>query len=200
LENLRALLRRLQNWYWGLAVVLAMTLVAFGLVRTYEERRVAADFQTQAIERIDRFEGSVDHALDRLAAVGAYVDASGNLDRTRFARLTSEDPVLQGWQQASAPDTFARFCEKATRHLGDLVGYASTFNEPDLPQLLNWISLGPQMGDKSVTEMMQGAIAQIRGQVNAPEFSNFFLGDPKLRRDTLLAAHALDDLPGLQLD
>src|SRR4249920_460562 len=40
-----------------------------------------------------------------------------------------------GWQNPEAPDRYARFCEKATRHLGDLVGYASTFNEPDVPQL-----------------------------------------------------------------
>jgi len=85
---MRALLRRFRTWYWGFAILLAATLAAFAFVRTYEERRVAADFQTEAVERIDRFEGSVDHALDRLTAVGAYFDASGNLDRARFARLT----------------------------------------------------------------------------------------------------------------
>jgi len=85
---MRALLRRFQTWYWGFAVVLAATLAAFLVVRTYEERRVAADFHTEAVERIDRFEGGVDNALDRLKAVGAYVDAAGNLDRARFARLT----------------------------------------------------------------------------------------------------------------
>jgi len=88
LKNLRALLRQLQTGYWGFAVVMAMTLAALVFVRTYEERRVAAQFQTEAVERIDRFEGTLDRSLDRLTAVGAYLDASGNLDRARFARLT----------------------------------------------------------------------------------------------------------------
>lgn len=49
--------------------------------------------------------------------------------------------VKGGWQNPAAPDLYARFCDKATRHLGDLVDYASTFNEPDIPQLLSWINL-----------------------------------------------------------
>lgn len=99
--------------------------------------------------------------------------------------------ALKGaWESPGATDLYARFCEKATRHLGDLVGYASTLNEPDLPQLLNWINLPPSAGGKTVSEMFQSNLAQVRKQVNAPEFSNFFLGDGKRTRDGLLAAHA----------
>lgn len=90
-----------------------------------------------------------------------------------------------GWENPAAPDLYARFCEKATRHLGDLVGYASTFNEPDVPQLLNWLSL-PGL---NFTEMFQNGLAKVRRQLNAPEFANFFLGDGKKVRDGLLAAH-----------
>ena len=93
-----------------------------------------------------------------------------------------------GWQNPSAPDLYARFCEKATRHLGDLVGYASTFNEPDLPQLLNWLTLpGPQ--GTNLAESLQGSLVKVRKQLNTPEFANFFLGDGKEIRDGLLAAH-----------
>ena len=46
---------------------------------------------------------------------------------------------MVGWERADAADRFARYCERATRHLGDMVGYASTLNEPDLPQLLDWV-------------------------------------------------------------
>ncbi len=95
-----------------------------------------------------------------------------------------------GWQQEKAADLYARYCEKVTRHLGDLVGHASTMNEPDLPQLLNWIQVPGLPEGKSVTEMMQGAIEGARKEMNAPEFSNFFLGDAQKRRDGLLAAHA----------
>src|SRR5271165_5238882 len=84
-----------------------------------------------------------------------------------------------GWQQEKAADLYARYCERVTKHLGDMVGYASTMNEPDIPQLLNWISIPGVPGDKSVTDLMQMALDGIRKQVNAPEFSDFFLGDPQ---------------------
>ncbi|MFZ3218242.1 MAG: family 1 glycosylhydrolase [Candidatus Acidiferrales bacterium] len=92
------------------------------------------------------------------------------------------------WQSANAADRYARFCEKATKHLGDLVSYASTFNEPDIPQLLDWF---PAPGDSgaSLTEMFQKALGRIRTQLNAPEFSNLLLGNDKKIRDGLLAAH-----------
>jgi beta-glucosidase len=93
-----------------------------------------------------------------------------------------------GWQIPTAPDLYARFCEKATRYLGDLVSYASTFNEPDVPQLLNWINL-PGTGGQSITDMFEQGLANARKQLNAPEFAGFFVGDAKKTRDGLLAAH-----------
>jgi beta-glucosidase len=93
-----------------------------------------------------------------------------------------------GWQNPAAPDLYARFCEKATKHLGDLVGYASTFNEPDIPQLLNWINL-PGPAGTSLTDMFQSGLVRVRKQLNAPEFASFFLGDQKKIREGLIAAH-----------
>jgi beta-glucosidase len=98
--------------------------------------------------------------------------------------------IKGGWQQEKAADQYARYCEKVTRHLGDLVGYASTMNEPDLPQLLNWINIPSAPAGMSITDMMQAALGNIRKQLNAPEFSDFFLGDAKKTRESLLAAHA----------
>ena len=91
-----------------------------------------------------------------------------------------------GWQNPAAPDLYARFCEKATRHLGDLVGYASTFNEPDVPQLLNWISL---VGMSNLVEGLKASLITVRQQLNAPEFASFFIGDQKRIRDGVMAAH-----------
>ncbi len=98
--------------------------------------------------------------------------------------------VKGGWQQEKAADRYARYCEKVTKHLGDLVGYASTMNEPDLPQLLNWINIPGAPAGKSITDMMQAGLVTIRKQLNAPDFSDFFLGDAKKTRESLLAAHA----------
>jgi beta-glucosidase len=95
-----------------------------------------------------------------------------------------------GWEYEKAPDLYARFCEKATRRLGDLVGYASTLNEPDLPQLLNWVELPGILAGISFAHAMQATRAKIRKQINSPEFSNLLFSDGKRVRDGLLAAHA----------
>ena len=36
------------------------------------------------------------------------------------------------WEAPDAPDRFARFVARATAHLGDLIGWACTINEPDV--------------------------------------------------------------------
>ena len=79
-----------------------------------------------------------------------------------------------GWQNPAAAD----LCDKATKHLGDLVRYASTFNEPDIPQLLNWFVL-PDNPGKSMNETLQENLGKVRKQLNAPDFASFFLGDGK---------------------
>ena len=95
-----------------------------------------------------------------------------------------------GWEDEKAPDLYARFCEKATRRLGDLVGYASTLNEPDLPQLLNWVELPGVPFGISFARAMEATRAKVSKQVNSPAFSNFLFSDGKKVRDGLLAAHA----------
>jgi len=50
--------------------------------------------------------------------------------------------AFQGaWENPESVDLFARYCDKATAHLGDLIGYAATFNEPDMPYLFHWTHL-----------------------------------------------------------
>jgi beta-glucosidase len=93
-----------------------------------------------------------------------------------------------GWHNPASADLFARFCEKATKHLGELVDFASTFNEPDIPQLLNWLDIQVQPG-VSLNDMFRETLAKVRKQLNAPEFAGLFLGDGKKTRDGLLAAH-----------
>ena len=40
-----------------------------------------------------------------------------------------------GWESADTPDKFARYCERATRYLGDLIGAACTINEANIASL-----------------------------------------------------------------
>ncbi len=44
-----------------------------------------------------------------------------------------------GWKEPRTAELFARFCERAMRHLGDLVPLACTINEPNLGALLHQV-------------------------------------------------------------
>ena len=98
--------------------------------------------------------------------------------------------IKGGWQQEKAADLYARYCERVTKHLGDMVGYASTMNEPDVPQLLDWFNLPGLPPGVTITQAMQMSAANARKQLNAPDFGDFFFGDPMKTRDGLLSAHA----------
>ena len=47
-------------------------------------------------------------------------------------------PAEGAWEAPSAPDRFARYCERVTRHLGDLMGMACTLNEPNVVATMGW--------------------------------------------------------------
>ena len=42
------------------------------------------------------------------------------------------------WEAPQAADRFARFCERAAAHIGDLVGMAATLNEPNVVATMGW--------------------------------------------------------------
>jgi beta-glucosidase len=50
-----------------------------------------------------------------------------------------------GWANPQAPDLFARFCERAAKAFAGGISHAVTLNEPNLPTLLSWIGLPPQL-------------------------------------------------------
>lgn len=43
-----------------------------------------------------------------------------------------------GWEANDAPERFAGFCERAAAHLGDLVGWACTINEPNVVSVVGY--------------------------------------------------------------
>ena len=42
------------------------------------------------------------------------------------------------WEALHAPDRFARYCDRVTAHLGDLIGMACTLNEPNVVATMGW--------------------------------------------------------------
>ena len=48
-----------------------------------------------------------------------------------------------GWEDNETPDRFARYCERVTRHLGDLIGIGCTINEANIAALLQKFGFMP---------------------------------------------------------
>ncbi len=44
-----------------------------------------------------------------------------------------------GWEASDAPELFARFCRRAADHLGDLVGWGCTINEPNIVAYMGYL-------------------------------------------------------------
>jgi beta-glucosidase len=57
-----------------------------------------------------------------------------------------------GWEAPQSPALFARFCEKAGRSLGDLIGRACTVNEPNMVALIGYLLGEFPPGRKDDTE------------------------------------------------
>ena len=92
-----------------------------------------------------------------------------------------------GWENPQSVARFARFCSVVTRSMGDLIGYAMTLNEPNLPMLFRWIDI-PHAG--TLSDMTRSQLPDIRKQTNQPRLSTIFLGDPDKMLESMLAAHS----------
>ncbi len=92
-----------------------------------------------------------------------------------------------GWEDARTPDRFARYCERATRHLGDLIGAVCTLNEPNLPRLLAVLGVMPPAEQQRQAPMWVAA-SRVLGV--APErVAPFQFTGTDVAFETMLAAH-----------
>jgi len=124
-------------------------------------------------------------ALDHYRRMLATCHEHGIHPVVTFHHFTSPRWLIRagGWLDARTPDRFARYCERATRHLGDLIGAACTFNEPNLPMILSKIlPFSPQEGP------FWSAAAQAFGV--APDRLGLFqfVTQPQMR-EIIFAAH-----------
>ncbi len=92
-----------------------------------------------------------------------------------------------GWEAEATPAKFARYCERATRHLGDLIGAACTINEANIGTLLTSVGVLPP------PEVLQQApwwkaAAQVLG-IMPHDFAPFNFASSARSRDTIMAAH-----------
>jgi beta-glucosidase len=137
-------------------------------------------------------------ALDHYRRVLAACHENGVTPMVTFYHFSSPRwfAALGGWEKTAAGDLFVRYCERAALHLGDLISFASTFNEPNLPMLLRWIS---HIEIPFTTVLRMGR--QAARLIGSGKFGCFFLGDADKLRDHMIAAHhralcALKACPG----
>ena len=90
-----------------------------------------------------------------------------------------------GFEVDDSSDYFARFADRVTRHCGDLIAYASTFNEANIQRLVAQILRRP--GGASNVEAMLAACAKATG---SDHFSSLLFAPVGATEEALLDAHA----------
>jgi len=94
-----------------------------------------------------------------------------------------------GWESEDTPGKFARFCERVTQHLGDLVGGACTLNEPNVGALITSMGYLPPAKQMQQAPWWQAA-AKMLG--TTPEkFAPYMFAVSEHARDIMLAAHRM---------
>lgn len=92
--------------------------------------------------------------------------------------------AMGGWENPACVDLFARYAQKATAGIGDLIGLASTFNEPNIGAQLQWLGLPP-----GAIAGMQAVLIDAAKAAGTARFSNPMMGDQQKMLPNLLAAH-----------
>ena len=137
--------------------------------------------------RIEPNEGRFSNAeLDHYAKVLETCRGHGLTPVVTYNHFTTPLWFAQrgGFERADAADLFARYCGEATRHLGALMGMATTFNEANIQLLLQVM---PQFA--MVVPAARGMIQAAAKATNSPAFSSLLFSDPKVTTPILLDAH-----------
>ena len=95
-----------------------------------------------------------------------------------------------GWANPQSPALFARFCERAARHLAGSIGHATTLNEPNFCGLLPLV-LPPDVVDKLLPtdRAMSEAAARANGVAKFIAGDAMWVDDVAALQANLLAAH-----------
>jgi beta-glucosidase len=128
-------------------------------------------------------------ALDHYARVLTSCRAHGLLPIVSYNHFTVPRwfAMRGGWEVPDSADLFARYCERATRALGDQIGMASPFNEANIQLLIKLLrtSATPEYRAKRVAMIAAAARA-----THSPGFSSILFADPDRIDAHLLDAHA----------
>jgi len=129
-------------------------------------------------------------ALDHYRRVLAACHEHGLVPVVTYQHFTAPRWVAAdgGWTDERTADRFARFCERATRHLGDLIGIACTINEPNTPML---ISYSLKLGGGGLEALFEAGLAEAARRCGVPRtrLQPFLFANAARTRDVMVAAH-----------
>lgn len=143
--------------------------------------------------RIEPAEGAFSIAmLDHYKAMIEGCRARGLQPVVTFNHFTTPAwfAARGGWSHAQAPALFARYCDRAARHLAEGIAYALTLNEPNLSGLLDIVlpgDIGKRLLDAD--RLMQEAAAREHGVARFLPGNPLFVADPQVVQANLLAGH-----------
>lgn len=89
-----------------------------------------------------------------------------------------------GFQTKDGIDPFVRYCKLIASELGDLIGVASTFNEPNLGALVSWT---PSI--RGIRPYIDAACAATGNAMGAPRWMPPLLGDSRIKTPIMIEAH-----------
>ncbi len=139
--------------------------------------------------RIEPEEGEFSLAqLDHYRRMLATCHEHGITPMVTFHHFTSPRWLAAsgGWEAQDTLEKFARFCERAMAHLGDLIPLACTLNEVNIGPLISAMTGTPLNAAR--TERWFEAAARSVGS-DASRFTPFLYADAERGRATILAAH-----------
>lgn len=124
-------------------------------------------------------------ALDHYRRMCEACHAHGLKPVVTYHHFTSPRWLISqgGWQNMETAAKFARYCQKATQHLGDLIDVVCTINEVNIPRMaaMIWMAGGP--GETFIRQASQAL------HTTPEQFAPFMFAGTELGRDVILAAH-----------
>ncbi|MGD0311012.1 MAG: family 1 glycosylhydrolase [Acidimicrobiales bacterium] len=119
-------------------------------------------------------------ALDHYRRMAATCHEHGLIPVVTFHHFTHPRWLAASgtWEALYAPDRFARYCERVTAHLGDLIGMACTLNEPNVVATMGWRHglFPPRVRDRVRRDAVNRALVSAHGK--AVEAIRSGPGDP----------------------
>lgn len=124
--------------------------------------------------------------LDRYRRVLEACHARGLAPTVTYSHFTVPRwfAARGGFEVADGADLFARFCERTTGRLGDLIAYASTFNEANIQRLVAQLFRSPRA--QPAIDAMLAACAKACG---SERFSSLLFAPVATSEPVMLDAH-----------